>query len=95
MAGEEPPERRREIFDGKPPRFSFELPDATHAFRAGDRQKWTSPLLQTVEAAHSGGGSLKVVAAHIGGGEELKKTNTTISQYFIRAFTIVRLSQLR
>jgi ADP-ribosylglycohydrolase len=79
MAGEEPPKRWEGILCGKAPKFSFELPGATHAFRvAGSAgKKIDYALMQTAEAAHTGNGSLKATAAHIGGGEELKLYHKT------------------
>jgi ADP-ribosylglycohydrolase len=74
IAGEEPPEKWREIIEGKAARFNFELPGSTHGFRvSSDRSLGLeADLRHSTEAAYSGSGSLKVIAKPLSGGDVLR-----------------------
>lgn len=70
----EPPEKWRSIMAGASPKFHFELPGATHAFRitseAGDHADYL--LVNTDEASRSGSRSLKVMAQPIPSAADVK-----------------------
>ena len=74
IAGAEPPAEWKDILEGKGPRFHFELPGSTHAFRTETdphRDHWTEPASFAVnsdERAASGSRSLKVVFDRAFGG---------------------------
>src|SRR5690606_38034624 len=62
IAGDPVPELISGVLDGTAPRFHFELPGSTHAFRLGwdDGRHITAVARNTDEAAASGSRSLKV-----------------------------------
>ncbi len=74
IAGEEAPEQWREIVRGRGPRFHFEYPGSTHAFRldAGNElvagRHVTGRIENTSEAAASGNRALKVLFDRVQGG---------------------------
>jgi len=73
IAGEQPPEEWKLIVSGNAPKFHFQFPGSTHGFRvASDSgRNLEYDLRHTVEEAHSGKGSLKVVAKPIFPAEDL------------------------
>lgn len=74
IAGEEIPAQWASIMNGEAPRFHFEYPGSTHAFRLDWDADWhadwhvTGHVKNTTEAAASGTRSLKVVFDRVGAG---------------------------
>jgi ADP-ribosylglycohydrolase len=71
IAGEEPPVEWSDIIEGKGPRFHFEYPGSTHAFRLDDDSTMhvTGTIKNTTEYGETGKRSLKVVFDCIEGGD--------------------------
>jgi ADP-ribosylglycohydrolase len=70
VSGARIPERWQAIVEGKGPRFHFEYPGSTHAFRwdSDDRSHVKAELVNTEEAAASGSRSLKATFDKVQGG---------------------------
>ncbi|PZE20540.1 ADP-ribosylglycohydrolase family protein [Paenibacillus xerothermodurans] len=70
IAGEEPPAEWKAVLAGVGPRFHFEYPGSTHAFRLDSDADWhvTGAVEHTTEAAASGTGSLKITFDKVRGG---------------------------
>lgn len=74
IADEEAPEEWKDILAGKSAKFHFEFPGSTHGFRvASDIQGGLEyNIYNTTEQAHTGSGSLKVIAKPLSAGDELR-----------------------
>ncbi|WHY66479.1 ADP-ribosylglycohydrolase family protein [Neobacillus sp. SuZ13] len=81
IAGEEPPGEWKAILEGKSPRFHFEYPGSTHAFRLEHQSKLnvhiTGTLQNSEEYSEIGTRSLKVVFDNVQGGDAYRVYHKT------------------